>query len=393
MNAQPPDSGIPAPLPELSAERIDEIEEALFADIARERTRQAARRTRRGRLWIAGGAAAAVIAVAAVIAPSVGSLVGTSGGAVDESAVAPVAPADSGAGSSTDSSGADSRESAPLTVAPGAGDTAADADSADRDIITTASATVTADDVDAAVRAVANSAVAHGGYVESMSVGSDGTVYPVSPSEGGIAYDTMPYPSPTDGAWITVRVPADQLQSVIDELDDVGEVTSTNLSRQDVTQQTMDLQARIDAAQASVDRLTQLMAQAQSVADLIAAEAALSERQSTLESYQQQLEMLDDQIAMSTLSVNIVPEVEPVTADPAGFGDGLAAGWNGLVATLNGIVVALGFLLPWLAVAAVAALIVWGIVRLVRGRRQARRDAATPASPTVDADRSSDSSA
>ncbi len=396
MSTQPPVPETPVPLPELSTDRIDEIEDALFADIVRERTRQSARRTRRGRLWIAGGAAAAVIAVAAVIAPSVGSIVTGVGGATDESAVAPVAPADSGAGSSsTDSSGTDARESAPLTVAPdaGAGDTVAGSAATDRDIITTASATVTADEVDAAARAVANSAVAHGGYVESMSVGSDGTVYPVSPTDGGIAYDTMPYPYPTDGAWITVRVPADQLQSVVDELDDVGEVTATNLSRQDVTEQTVDLEARIDAAQASVDRLTELMAQAQSVADLIAAEAALSERQATLESYQGQLEMLDDQVAMSTLSVTVVPEVEPVTADPAGFGDGLAAGWNGLVATLNGIVVAIGFLLPWLAVAAVAALIVWGIVRLVRGRRSSRTDAAAPAPPRASADRSSDSSA
>ncbi|WP_426319849.1 DUF4349 domain-containing protein [Microbacterium sp. E-13] len=394
MNTQVPGHELPA-LPELSAQRIDEIEDALFADIAAERGRQSARRRRRGRLWIAGGAAAAVIAVAAVIAPSVGTIVGGAGGASDESAVAPLAPADSGAGSSSsDSAVTDGRESGPLTVAPDAATGETDggaavvggAAEANRDIISTASATVSVDEVDAAARAIANSAVAHGGYVESMSIGSDGTVYPVSPADGGVTYDSMPYPypKPTDGAWITVRVPADQLQGVVDELADVGEVTATNLSRQDVTQQTVDLEARIDAAQASVDRLTELMGQAQSVADLIAAEAALSERQALLESYQQQLEMLDDQVAMSTLSVTVVPNVEPVTADPAGFGDGLAAGWNGLVATLNGIVIAIGFLLPWLAVAAVAALVVWGVVRLVRGRRSRRTDAATRAAASVD---------
>jgi hypothetical protein len=391
MNTQSPVPEASAPLPELSAQRIDEMEDALFADIARERARGSVRRTRRGRLWIAGGAAAAVIAVAALIAPSVGSLVGTAGGTAEESAVA---PADSVAGSdgASDSATDQTSESAPLTVAPDAAEgdkaTGAQLDSGldtDRDIITTASATVSVDEVDAATRSIANSAVAHGGYVESMSVGSDGSVYPVSPTDGGIVYDTMPYPpAPTDGAWITVRVPADQLQDVVDELEDVGEVTATNLSRQDVTEQTIDLEARIEAAQASVDRLTALMAQAQSVADLISAEAALSERQAMLESYQQQLEMLDDQVAMSTLSVTVVPDIEPVTADPAGFGDGLAAGWNGLVATLNGIVIALGFLLPWLAVAAVVALIVWGVVRLVRGRRRRRADAAPPAASSGD---------
>lgn len=384
MSTQHPAAGTPAPLPELSDERIDEIEDALFSDIARERSQRSARGRRRSRLWVAGGAAAAVIVVAAVIAPSVGQLVGGAGGASDQSAVAPLTPADSdGGGAAFDTPAEESRGPEGLTTAPGASDDASGVAQSERDIITTATATVEVDDADAAARSIGNSAVAHGGYVESMSVGRDGSVQPVEPMEGGVVYDSSypyPYPVPTDGAWITVRVPADELASVIGELDDVGEVTASSVDRQDVTEQTVDLQARIDASQASVDRLTDLMAQAETVADLLTAESALSERQAQLESYQQQLEMLDDQVAMSTLSVTVVPEVDIVAADPAGFGDGLAAGWNGLVATLNGIVVAIGFLIPWLAVAAFAALLVWGIVRLVRGRRRQSRtaDGSTP---------------
>jgi hypothetical protein len=386
--AADPDAPVPggeASLPPLSAERVDAIEDALFADIAREREGESRRRTRRGRLWIAGGAAAAVIAVAAIIAPSVGSLV--SG---DQYAVTPLTAADSAGGSTTDpgltQTDGRSAELAPAAedAAQGASD-AAGSTAADRDIITTASATVTVDDVGAAARAIGDAATQHGGYVESMNVGTSGSVTPVDPMKGGVVDSTMPYPyPPSDGAWVTVRVPADELAAVVDELRDLGEVTATNITRQDVTEQTVDLQARIDAAQASVDRLTELMSQAQSVADLIAAESALAERQATLESYQQQLEMLDDQVAMSTLSVTVLPRVVPVEADPAGFTDGLAAGWNGLVATLNGIVVALGFLLPWLAVAAVIGLIVWGLVRLVRGRRRRRRDAAAGADASAD---------
>jgi len=374
MNTQPRDPQGAASLPELSPQRIDEIEDAVFADIAQDRSRATAQRRRRGRYWIAGGAAAALIVVAAVIAPSVGAMISPTG-ASDSSAIAPPAP-DTAADGTAESS-EDSRDSAPLADAAGGAASDTSAPTAGRDIVTTASATVTVEDVDAAARTVADTAAAHGGYVESLSIGSDGTLYPVDPAvtdmNGGvIAPDVMPYPLPTDGAWITVRVPADELTDVLGSLDDLGTVTATNVDRQDVTSQTVDLQARIDAAQASVDRLTQLMGQAQSVSDLIAAESALSERQALLESYQQQLKMLDDQVAMSTLSVTLTPEVEPVTADPAGFGDGLAAGWNGLVATLNGIVVAIGFLIPWLAVALVAGLIVWLIVRAVRRRRAAR---------------------
>ena len=54
MNTQSPVPEASAPLPELSAQRIDEMEDALFSDIARERARGSARRARRGRLWPPG---------------------------------------------------------------------------------------------------------------------------------------------------------------------------------------------------------------------------------------------------------------------------------------------------------------------------------------------------
>jgi hypothetical protein len=380
-----------ASLPELSAQRIDEIETALFADIASERRTATARRARRGRIWMAGGAAAAVIAIAAIIAPSVGGLVGGAGGSIAESADQPamepgVAP-DMGGGDAsvtTDEAGAVDGDRADLGGA--AGSVVAEENAGERDIITNASATVVVDDVAVAARTIGNAAIAHDGYVESMNVGTTGQVQPMDGGEG-IAYDSMPYPypyPPVDGAWITVRVPSDELPALIDELADVGEVTSSSINRQDVTQQTVDLEARIEAAQASVDRLTALLAEATNIADLIAAESALAERQAMLESYQQQLEMLDDQVAMSSLTVTLTPVVEPVEADPAGFTDGLAAGWNGLVATLNGIVIALGFLLPWLVVLGLAGLVVWAIVRWSRRRRAAKADAAASVSaPTT----------
>lgn len=376
-------------LPELPEARIAEIEDSLFAAIADDRR---ARRARRGRWWIGGSAAAAIVVVAAFISPMVVPLVSGSGAdssTVEGAGSAPVAPDSAGGSDGAESSG--EADSGAAVDEAGGGKTAEDSSVSDagRDIITTASATVVVDDVPAAAREVADAADAAGGYVESMSIGQSGQVYPVDP---GISYDTYPYPYPSpDGAWVTVRVPADQLTSVIDDLSGLGEVTASSINRQDVTDQTIDLQARVDAAQASVDRLTELMAQAGDLSDLIAAEAALSERQATLESYQQQLEMLDDQVAMSTLTVTLTPVAEPVEADPAGFTDGLAAGWNGLVATLNGIVVAIGFLIPWILVIAVIALIVWGIVRLVRRRRAdraARSRAAAAAARASEADQS-----
>lgn len=370
MNIERTNAADPPALPELTAARIDEIETALFAEIAADRR---ARSARRGRWWIGGAAAAAVIVVAAVIAPSVGGLVAPVGGSSDQSAVSPDAPE-----SAPDSdgsgifSGADENSGGATTDDGAAGSAVAPGDlEGDRDIITNASATLVVADIPGAAQTIADAAEARDGWVESMMVGESGAV-PVEPGSG-VVYEDSTYPYNPDGGWITVRVPADELTGMVRELSAIGEVTESSIDRSDVTEQTVDLRARIASAEASVDRLTELMGEATDVADLIAAESALAERQATLESYQAQLESLESMVAMSSLNVSLLPQNIPVEADPAGFGDGLAAGWNGLVATLNGIVIALGFLLPWLLVAGAAALIVWGIIRLVRRRRASRR--------------------
>ncbi|WP_438352719.1 DUF4349 domain-containing protein [Microbacterium sp. CJ88] len=359
-----------AGLPDLADDRLDAIEGALFARIAEERAAGRRRRIRRGRVWAGVGAAAAIVVVAAVLAPTVARIVTPT--AMEGSAVAPAqGPSDSGG-----TSGSSSSEIAPPADAKGGAATSPGAGTdASRQTIATGSATLVVDDVTTAVRAVADAADAVGGHVESSTIGGTGGA---TPAQGGPAVDVMPYPYPgpiAGSGWVSVRVPADRLGSVMDGLSALGEVTASSVSRQDVTDQTVDLRARIDAAQTSITRLTALMAQATSTADLIAAESALAERQATLESYQQQLAMLDSQVKMSTLSVSVLPRSIPVTADPAGFGDGLAAGWNGLIATLNGIVVALGFLIPWIVVAAVLGAIAWAIVRVVRRARRVRRAA------------------
>ncbi|MFT4219483.1 MAG: DUF4349 domain-containing protein [Microbacterium sp.] len=236
-----------------------------------------------------------------------------------------------------------------------------------REMIATARATVRVADAEAAAQAVVTAATGRGGYVESMSVHGEAVSRDLE--EGGGYEETMSSP-PLSDTWVTVRVPADDLPVAIKELSALGEVESSSVSRQDVTEQAVDLRARISALKASVNRLTDLMGKAGKVSELIDVEAALSDRQAELESYQQQLTSLEEQMALSSLTVSLVERSDPVRADPAGFGDGFAAGWNGLVAALNGFVIGLGFLLPWIVVLAIAGGIVWWLLRARRRRRQ-----------------------
>lgn len=345
-------------LPPLRDDRVDAIETAVFARIGEERDTR--RRRRRG-VWTGVGAAAAVLVVAAVIGPSVLSPAGTAGSSVvgtseaGGAAVPGLSTGESEEGLRDMSGGAISGDASSASgFASGA------ASDSTRDIVATGSSTVEVDDVTAAMTAISDAATSAGGYVESSQLGGGIGVVPID--------GTMSQPS-ASSAWITVRVPAEALASVMDGLTAVGDVTATSVNRSDVTEQTVDLRARVAAGEASVARLTELMAQAGSVSDLIAAESALAERQAQLDSDRQVLTSIESQVAMSSLSVQLTERAETVAADPAGFGDGLVAGWNGLVATLNGAVIGLGFLLPWIAVAAVAFVIVWGVRRIVRKRR------------------------
>lgn len=357
-------------LPDVSDERLERIEERVFAAIAEERVARPAGARRRRRVRQGVGVAAAVVAVAAVISPAV--LQGMGGGAtsadrgVESGAVAPEAqevPQDAtGESGAADSSA--SSDGGATTFGLGDEDGAL----ADREIVRTGSATVVVDDAVEAADAIAELAAEHDGWVEQLSIGADGSLTGAEPSGDAVWV-------PDDGGYITIRVPADALDDVMAALDDVGEVSGTRVGTQDVTSQAVDLRARVDAARASVKRLTELLAQSGGVRDLVEVESALSSRQAELESLERQLEELEGQVAMSSLSVSLLKEAPPVEPDPAGFGDGLEAGWNGLLAALNGVVIALGFLLPWLAVAAIVWLIVWALLRAARRRRRRGDDA------------------
>jgi len=361
MNDQNPHGELPV----VSDETIARIEESVFAEIAAERAPvnlAAARARTRRRRWLTGGGIAAAFVIGVLVTPPILGAVGgstsvTAGGwsmsgdaATDASSSSPDRMAESVpemlAEGTTDAGGA----------VEGAVDGAVDSD---REIIATAQATVQVPSIPEAATTIAALAADHGGYVESTEIGK------------AAAMDGTSEPAPADSAygWISIRVPSDDLPEVIAALGDVGDVLSSSTSKQDVTSISIDLQARIDSTRASVDRLTELMSQSGSVSELIEAEVALTDRQAQLESYEQQLEALQDQVAMSSLQVQLTRENSPTTADPAGFSDGLLAGWNGLVVSLNALVVAVGFILPWLAIAGVVILIVW----LVRRSRRARR--------------------
>ncbi|MCL2422480.1 MAG: DUF4349 domain-containing protein, partial [Micrococcales bacterium] len=181
-------------------------------------------------------------------------------------------------------------------------------------------------------------------------------------------------------ATLTVRVPADRLDATIEGLRKLGDVTSLTISAEDVTAVAGDLDARIAAQEISVQRMTEVLAGAQTTADIIAAEGALAQRQSALESMVAERNRIADQVALSTLTIWITTPSQADKDDdkPTTFGGAVAQGWRSLTGAAKAVGLAFGVALPWLAVLAVAVTAVVVPVRR-RRRRKATAPVATPA--------------
>jgi len=162
---------------------------------------------------------------------------------------------------------------------------------------------------------------------------------------------------------LVVRIPADKLDGVLADAKKLGTVESMSINHTDVTTQRVDLDARIEALQTSVDRLLDLMRRAGSVADLLSAESSLTQRQAELDSLRAQRATLGDQISYATINVSL--SAKPVVTQ-RGFVAAVQSGWQSLLAAVHGVVVTVGFLIPWIPVLAV---LVVGTVFVLRRRR------------------------
>lgn len=198
-----------------------------------------------------------------------------------------------------------------------------------REIVTTGSATVVADDPAAAATRLARLVEEAGGRVERRS-------------------ETAATEDSRGSASLTVRLPADRMTGAVEALGKLGTVENVDVDSTDVTGEGQDLDARIAALTTSTDRLRELMKSAGSTEDLLQVEQELSERQADLDALTAQRQRLSDQVAMSTLDVEIVPEPVAAAQSRGGFLGGLSSGWGALVTTVQTVVLVLGVLLPWL---------------------------------------------
>ena len=110
-------------------------------------------------------------------------------------------------------------------------------------------------------------------------------------------------------ASFTLRVPEGSLDAVLDSLATLGTVASRTVSAEDVTEQAIDLDARLKDLIASRDRLRQLHDRATTVAEVVAVERELSRVQGEVDSLEGRLKHLRGSAALAEVQVSIRQKV------------------------------------------------------------------------------------
>jgi hypothetical protein len=183
-------------------------------------------------------------------------------------------------------------------------------------------------------------------------------------AEGGYIAGTSAQASPIDNqirtGVINFMVPAANFDATIDDLSKIGKVQNEQITGTDVSGQYLDLQTRLDNAEAQRTAMLALLTQAKNINDLIAVQNQIAQITGTIEQLKGQIKYLDQHTAFSALTITMTeaPATAPAPAsDNWGFATALSDAAHNFVATVNYVIVGLGVLGPFILLGGVGYLL------------------------------------
>ena len=121
---------------------------------------------------------------------------------------------------------------------------------------------------------------------------------------------------------LTLRVPAARFNDALRQLRELKdvEVAASSVDGKDVTEQFVDLQARLRAKQAEEQRYLALLARAEKIDDILRIDQALSSVRTQIEQLTCQVNSIKTRTQFSTITVSITPLTpQPIPTDPRAY--------------------------------------------------------------------------
>jgi hypothetical protein len=250
----------------------------------------------------------------------------------------------------------------PQATMPAAGrgfDAADEASAEERKIILTANLQLVVQDMQQTVAIIKDTVVGRGGFVSSSNIWEQGNTLRAS---------------------MTVRVPAAQMESFLDEVKKMAvHVEREQTGGQDVTEEYVDLEAQLRNLEATETELRELLTtvreKTESAEDVMAVYRELTRVRGEIERYKGRMQYLDRMTALATVELQLSERTAEIIGQP---------GWQPMQTVrraLNGLVEAAKFgvdALIWIVILvvpllAVPAFVIWLLVRLLKRRSEKKK--------------------
>jgi hypothetical protein len=218
----------------------------------------------------------------------------------------------------------------------------------ERMIVRSGDMSLVVDDVTQAMQAITQLAAGYNGYVVSSSVYGE---------EEGMR------------GWISIRIPDEKFDQTLADIRGLAiRVEEENTNSQDVTEEYIDLEARLANAEATEQQYLALLDKAEDVEDILKIYDYLSQIRQEIEQIKGRMQYLERTSSMSLVSVSLRPEFSAQSTVPAG--------WNALEifkSAARGLVIT-GQVLGTIAIWLLIFIPIWGtILGIILWRRHKRK--------------------
>jgi hypothetical protein len=218
----------------------------------------------------------------------------------------------------------------------------------ERMIVRSGDMSLVVDNVTQAMQAITQLAAGHNGYMVSSSV------YGEEEEMRG---------------WISIRIPDEKFEQALADIRSLAiRVEQENTNSQDVTEEYIDLEARLANAEATEQEFLALLDKAEDVDDILEIYESISRVRQEIEQIKGRMQYLERTSSMSLISVSLRPEFSAQSTVPAG--------WNALEifkSAARGLVITgqvLGTIVIWLLI----FIPIWGtILGIILWRRHKRK--------------------
>ena len=131
---------------------------------------------------------------------------------------------------------------------------------------------------------------------------------------------------------VVIRVPADNFDPLLKEATQgVERFDSKEITVNDVTEEFLDVQARLKTKKELETRYLDLLKQAKKVTDILEIENQIGQLRSDIESTEGRLKYLQSQVSFSTLTMTFYESIPNETAFGQKFKNGFRNGWDNLI--------------------------------------------------------------